>query len=160
MVINDFNPVKPNLTTSGRCVVVSQYSPLPHAEEIGTRVHLVSTELFLFYEPDSLLFYSRCLHDLQGNLDRTNKGRKGRAIRFIATMSEGTGQGPREATLSIFQEHKERLLVPVAELFIYRGDRAIMRHPKHELCMQTRDIFSLDSSTTDYLVGPYLDAVL
>ena len=123
-------------------------------------MHLVSTELFLFYESDSLLFYSRRLHDLQGNLDRTNKGKNARAMRFVATMSEGIGQGPREATLFVFQEHKERLLAPVAGLSTYRGDSAIMRHVKHELCMQTSDVLSLDSPTMDCLVGPYSGAVL
>ena len=62
------------------CTVVASCFPVPHAEQTGL-VHLVSTELFLFYKPDPLLLYSRSLHDLQGNLDRTKKGKKERAVR-------------------------------------------------------------------------------
>lgn len=82
-VISDVNPGKPDLTRSVGCVVVAHFPPLPHAEQTGRHVHLVSSELFLFYKPDSLLFYSRCLHDLQGNLDRTQTkgGRKSGAMR-------------------------------------------------------------------------------
>lgn len=82
-VISDIDPVKPNLTRPVGCVVIAQCPPLPHAEQTGRRVHLVSSELFLFYKPDPLLFYSRCLHDLQGNLDRTKVkgGRKSGTVR-------------------------------------------------------------------------------
>lgn len=115
----------------------AQCSAMPRAAQTR-RVHLVSTQLFLFHKPDSLLFYSRCLHDLQGNLDRTKKGKKERAVGYGSDDVGRHQAGSERVDASFFfQEHKERPYT-VAGLSMCRGDRATIIHakPKGVSCAQ------------------------